>query len=91
MVYVATPHQAHKSATLLCLAASNHDESGPETLHLVDALLVNGGTVKPRRQALDIDNFVLLLRLRGAGGNSGERSKTHQRQNDAGQDYKQTD
>ena len=77
--------------TSVALAAVKHEESPFKTLHLVDALLVNGGTVKPRRQALDIDNFVLLLRLRGAGGNSGERSKAHQRQNDAGQDYKQTD
>ena len=49
------------------------------------------GTVKPRREALDIDNLVLLLRLCGAGSNCGERAKTRQGQKNAGQDYKQAD
>ena len=35
--------------TSLCLAAENHDGSGPEVLHLVDAQLANLGTVKSRR------------------------------------------
>ena len=39
-------------ATPSALAAGNHDESGPEVLHLVDALLVNRGTVKSRRKSL---------------------------------------
>jgi len=33
----------------------------------VDALLVNRGAVKSRRKALDVDKFVLLLGLCGAG------------------------
>ena len=46
-----------------CLAAGNHDESGPKTLHLVDALLVNRRTVKSRRKAWDVDNFVVSAAL----------------------------
>ena len=54
--------------------------SSPKILHPVDAKLVNLGTVKSRRKAWDVDNFVLLLRLCGAGSNCGERAKASQRQ-----------
>jgi len=79
------------SRTSLCLAAGNHDKASPEALHLVDALLVNRGTVKSRRKALDVDNFVLLLRFCGAGSSCGERAKACQGEKDAGQDDKQPD
>ena len=46
---------------------------------------------KPRGKALDVDNFVLLLRLCGAGSNCGERAKACQRQKDAGQHYAEAD
>ncbi len=62
-----------------------------EALHPVDALLVNLGTVKSRRKAWDVDNFVLLLGLCGAGSNCGERAEASQRQKDAGQEDAQAD
>ena len=66
------------------LAAVKHDESPFEALHLVDALLVNGGTVESRRKALDVDNFSSLFqRWRGVRGNCRERAKPCQRQKDA--------
>lgn len=73
------------------LAASNQDEVGPEVLHYVDVLLVDLGTVKSRRQALEIDgfgvNFLFLLRLRQCGKHAGAQ----QRQKDAGQDDDQAE
>ena len=43
------------------LAAVKHEESPFKALHPVDALLVNGGTVKSRRKTWDVDNFSVLL------------------------------
>jgi len=52
----------------------------------VDAQRANLGTVKSRRKAWDVDNFVVLLRLYGAGSKSWERPKAYQGQKGAGQD-----
>src|SRR5216684_1996892 len=80
-----TESGSRRSRTALCLAAGNHDGSGPEVLLLVDAQLVNFGTVKAGRDewvgGLG-DNVLLLLRL------CGESAKAHQRQKDASQDHK---
>ena len=45
---------------LRVLAAVKHEKSPFKALHPVDALLVNGGTVKSRRKTLDVDNFSVL-------------------------------
>ena len=81
-----------EGCTSAALAAGNHEESPFKALHLVDALLVNRGTVKSRRKTGDVDNFsVLLLRLCELAVSCGERAKACQRQKDAGQDNKQAD
>ena len=63
--------------------------AGPKVVLLVDALLVNGGTIKPGRQKAEIDrpggSFLFLLRLRRTGRICGERARTQQRQKDASQ------
>ena len=67
--------------TSASLAAVKHEKSPFKALHPVDALLVNGGTVKSRRKTLDVDNFsVLSQRWRGVRGNCRERAKPCQRQ-----------
>ena len=43
-----TPFQVRR---LLCLAAENHDRARPEVFHLVNAQLVNLGTIKTRRES----------------------------------------
>ena len=45
------------------LAAVKHEESPFKALHLIDALLVNCGTVESRRKAFDVDNFVFSAAL----------------------------
>ncbi|PYK37735.1 MAG: hypothetical protein DME60_12095 [Verrucomicrobia bacterium] len=76
-----------RSCTALCPAAENHDGLCPHVFLLVDAQLLNAGTVKSgRHQRVDRSGSnVMLLRL------CGECAKAQQRQKDAGQDYKQTD
>jgi len=84
--------------TSLCLAAENHDGSGSEVLLLVDAQLVNLGTIKSRRdKGIDvITGRILLLCLVGtrmggpAKAQSGGIRRAKQRQKDADQDDKQT-
>jgi hypothetical protein len=74
--------------TSLCPAAGNYDGSGPHVLLLVDAQLVNAGTIKSGRDervGRSGNNCMALLRLRGEG------AKAQQRQEDASQDNKQAD
>ena len=78
--------------TSASLAAVKHEKSPFKVLHPVDALLVNGGTVKSRRKTLDVDNFVLFAALvRMPVSICGERAKANQRQRDAGQKNKHSD
>ena len=74
------------------LAAGHHDGASTEVFLLVDAQLMNFGTVKSNRNERVCgagDNLILLLRLCDARSNRGKRAKTCQRQKDAGQDYEQ--
>ena len=81
-----------RSPTSLRLAAGNHDRAGPEAHLLVDAQFVNFGTIKSLwdQRVFGVgDDLILLLRLRDARSQCGERAKTCQRQTDTGQDYEQ--
>src|SRR5438128_1365799 len=82
---------SRRSGTSFCLAAENHDRSGPEVLLLIDAQIVNAGTIESGRdQGIDgVGCSVILLRLRGA--RSGERAKAQQREKNTGQENKETD
>ncbi len=56
------------SRASLCLAAVNHDRASPHVFLLIDAQLLNAGTVKSgRNEGINelSDNFLVLLRLRG--------------------------
>ena len=76
------------------LAAENHNRAGSEVFHLVDAQLVNLGTVKSRRdKRADLlglgGNPIFLLRL--LGRQLVRLCRSEQRQRDAGQPYEQAD
>jgi hypothetical protein len=76
------------------LAASNHDRSGAEIFLLVNAQLVNFGTVKSNRNQWvrgTGDNFAFLHRLYDALSSSGKGARAQQRQKDANQNQAQTD
>src|SRR5438034_5608659 len=79
-----TPPPA-KRYTSLRQAAENHNGSGPKILLLVNAQLVNFGTVKPgRNERIDgVSSSVTLLRLCNARGGYGGRAKAQQHQDNA--------
>src|SRR5580700_711344 len=71
--------------------AANHDGSGAKIFLLVNAQLVNLGTVKSGRNEgiHQISGSMTLLCLCNASGGYGERQKAQQCQNNTGGSYKQ--
>ena len=57
----------------MSLAAENHDDAGPQVFHLVDAQLMNLGTIKSwRDEPVDgLRGVILLPRLRGIRNGCG--------------------
>ena len=80
-----------RAPTAFYRAAGDHDCSGPEVLLLVDAELLDFGTVKPdwHERVVGCGNNV-ILNLYWCGGR-GQRANAHQSQGDAGQRYAQND
>jgi len=76
------------------LAAGDHDSAGPEVFLLVDAQLVNFGTVKSNRDERIIgagDNLTSRHPLDDALSGCGEHADLGQRQNDADKDDTEAD
>ena len=77
--------------TALRRAASDHNETGPKVLLLVDALLMNLRTIKSRRQHAHIDGtkerVILLLYLCVVSSTGGKGAEAEQCQKDTGYDY----
>ena len=75
-------HRGRTRSPVCC--ARHHDGSGPEVLLLVDAQLLNFGTVKPdwHQRVVGRGNNVIPYLYRCAV--RGERVKGHQRQGDPG-------
>ncbi|PYI95955.1 MAG: hypothetical protein DME98_14485 [Verrucomicrobia bacterium] len=90
-----TESGSRRSRSAGCLAAGNHDSSGPEVFLFVDALLVNFGTVKSngdeRVRGLG-NNLTFRHRLYDALSGCGrQHAGAQQRQNDADKDDTEAD
>ena len=89
-----TESGSRRSRNARHLAAGNHNGSGPEVFLLVDALLVNRGTVKSNGDEWVRgagDNLTFRHRLYDALSGCGEHAELGQCQNDADKDDTEAD